>query len=348
MIVLCSANTAGLLNAGKRVNREDRSLKKFTIQVTIPLLALLLLGATPHSVGAAEDSDFEVIMLGTGTPPPFMHRFGPSTLVRVNGKMLLFDVGRGATQRLWQKKIRLGAIDQVFLTHLHSDHVVGMPDLMLTGWLTSPFGRRKGPLKVSGPPGTVKLRTHLEKAYAWDIETRIEDQKFSRDNVRPEASDLEPGVVYDQDGIKITVFLVDHGDLIKSVFGYRIDYDGRSMVLTGDTRYSDNTVKNSTGVDLLIHTVAAIRQELLESAASWQRIMDHHSEPEDAGRVFAQAKPKLAAYTHVVLLTNGKIKPPTVEDLIRRTRTEYDGPLVVGEDLMRFVIAKDGVKVITP
>lgn len=323
-------------------------MKKFTFQATLPLLALLLVGATPHSVGAAGENDFEVVMLGTGTPPPFMHRFGPSTLVKVNGKMLLFDVGRGATQRLWQKKIPLGAIDQVFLTHLHSDHVVGMPDLMLTGWLTSPFGRRKGPLRVSGPPGTVNLMTHLEKAYAWDIETRIADQKLKRENVTPQAEDLKEGVVYDEDGVKISVFEVNHGDLIKTVFGYRIDYDGRSMVLTGDTKYSENTVKNAMGVDLLLHTVAAIRQELLDSAKFWGVIMAHHSTPEDAGRVFAKARPKLAAYTHLALLTNGKIKPLSYGEVVEATRKTYDGPVVVGKDLMRFVIAKDGVKVIEP
>jgi ribonuclease Z len=323
-------------------------MKMLPIRLAIPLLAFVFVAAAPLGASAAQETDFEVILLGTGTPPPFMHRFGPSTLVRVNGKLLLFDAGRGATQRLWQNKIPLGKIDHLYLTHLHSDHVVGIPDLMLTGWLTSPFGRRKGPFKVSGPPGTVNLMTHLEKAYDWDIETRIADQKLKRENVTPQAADLKEGVVYDEDGVKISVFEVDHGDLIKTVFGYRIDYDGRSMVLTGDTKYSENTVKNAMGVDLLLHTVAAIRQELLDSAKFWGVIMAHHSTPEDAGRVFAKARPKLAAYTHLALLTNGKIKPLSYGEVVEATRKTYDGPVVVGKDLMRFVIARDGVKVIEP
>jgi ribonuclease Z len=317
-------------------------------RVLTPFCALLSLAAVTAIPAAAQENDFEVILLGTGTPPPFMHRFGPSTLVKVNGKLLLFDAGRGATQRLWQQKIPLGKIDHLYLTHLHSDHVVGIPDLMLTGWLTSPFARRKGPFRVSGPPGTVNLMTHLEKAYAWDIETRIADQKLSRDRVSPVARNLEAGVVYDRDGVKITVFEVDHGDLIKDVFGYRIDYDGRSMVITGDTRYSENTVKYATGVDLLIHTVAGIRQELLDSAKFWGVIMAHHATPEDAGRVFAKARPKLAAFTHLALLTNGKIKPLSYQEVIDATRKTYDGPVVVGKDLMRFVITKEGVKIIQP
>jgi ribonuclease Z len=313
-------------------------MKMLPIRLAIPLLAFVFVAAAPLGASAAQETDFEVILLGTGTPPPFMHRFGPSTLVRVNGKLLLFDAGRGATQRLWQNKIPLGKIDHLYLTHLHSDHVVGIPDLMLTGWLTSPFGRRKGPFKVSGPPGTVNLMTHLEKAYDWDIETRIADQKLKRENVTPQAADLKEGVVYDEDGVKISVFEVDHGDLIKTVFGYRIDYDGRSMVLTGDTKYSENTVKNAMGVDLLLHTVAAIRQELLDSAKFWGVIMAHH----------AKARPKLAAYTHLALLTNGKIKPLSYGEVVEATRKTYDGPVVVGKDLMRFVIARDGVKVIEP
>lgn len=317
-------------------------------QVVTSVCALLLLAAAAPDARAAEQNDFEVVLLGTGTPPPFMHRFGPSTLVKVNGKLLMFDAGRGATQRLWQKKISLGKIDHLYLTHLHSDHVVGIPDLMLTGWLTSPFARRKGPFKVSGPPGTVNLMTHLEKAYSWDIETRIADQKLKRENVTPEGSDLAEGVVYDEDGVKITVFEVDHGDLIKKVFGYRIDYDGRSMVITGDTKYSENTVKYATGVDLLLHTVAGIRQELLDSAKFWGVIMAHHSTPEDAGRVFAKARPKLAAYTHLALLTNGKIKPLSYPEVVEATRKTYDGPVVVGKDLMTFVIGKNGVKVVQP
>ncbi len=317
-------------------------------RVLTPFCALLILAAVTAVPAAAQENDFEVILLGTGTPPPFMHRFGPSTLVKVNGKLLLFDAGRGATQRLWQQKIPLGKIDHLYLTHLHSDHVVGIPDLMLTGWLTSPFARRKGPFRVSGPPGTVNLMTHLEKAYAWDIETRIADQKLKRDRVSPVARNLEAGVVYDRDGVKVTVFEVDHGDLIKNVFGYRIDYDGRSMVITGDTRYSENTVKYATGVDLLIHTVAGIRQELLDSAKFWGVIMAHHATPEDAGRVFAKARPKLAAFTHLALLTNGKIKPLSYQEVVDATRKTYDGPVVVGKDLMRFVIGKDGVKIIEP
>jgi ribonuclease Z len=297
---------------------------------------------------AASGDDFKVTLLGTGTPPPLMARFGPATLVEVAGQRLLFDAGRGVTQRLWQKKIRLGAIDHLFLTHLHSDHVVGIPDLYLTGWLTSPFGRRPGAFKISGPAGTANMMHHLREAYTWDVETRLADQKLPEAAVAVEARDLQPGTVYEEGGVRVSAFEVDHGDLIKTVYGYRIDYDGRSVAISGDTRLSENLIAKAQGVDLLVHSIAAARPELLASAESWKRIMAHHIEPEDAGRVFARTKPTLAVFTHKAPPTNGKIPRVTEEELIERTRTTYDGPLTVGRDLMEITVAKDGVTVSPP
>lgn len=297
---------------------------------------------------AAEDGDFRVTLLGTGTPPPLTARFGPATLVQVGGKTLLFDAGRGATQRLWQMRVPLGAVDHLFLTHLHSDHVVGIPDLLLTGWLNSPFGRRPGQFSVIGPPGSERMMAHIRMAFDWDIQTRIDDQGFTETGVTPVVQEISDGFVWQEDGVKVTAFKVFHGEKIDSAFGYRIDYDGRSTLISGDTRPSENLVKYAEGVDLLVHSVAAIRQELLDSAKFWSVIMAHHSEPEDTGGVFAKVQPKMAAYTHVVLLTNGKIKPPSPDDLIARTRTVYDGPLVVGRDLMAFDVGVDAVKVEQP
>src|SRR5436305_13924682 len=113
---------------------------------------------------AAAQSDFKVTLLGTGSPPPTLKRFGPSVLVQAGKETLLFDCGRGCTQRLMQSNVRLGSVDALLLTHLHSDHVVGIPDLWLTGWLDSPFGQRTTPLRVAGPAGTKSLMDNLRKA----------------------------------------------------------------------------------------------------------------------------------------------------------------------------------------
>jgi ribonuclease Z len=279
-----------------------------------------------------------------------MTRFGPATLIRINGKTFLVDAGRGATQRMWQKKIRFGqGLDLLLLTHLHSDHVLGIPDVFLTGWLGGPFGRRKEPMRLMGPEGTVTLARGIEQAFSWDIKTRIADQKLTPAGATFDAANIKPGKIYNQDGVSITAFKVDHGGgIIEPVYGYRFDYDGRSAVISGDTIYNKNLIASAKGVDVLIHSIGAARQELLDSSPLWKRIMAHHISPEDAGKVFNETSPRLAVFSHIVSATNGKIKPVSPKVMLERTKTVYSGPLVMGKDLMTLVIGHDGVKINQP
>ena len=133
-------------------------------------------------------------------------------------------------------------------------------------------------------------------------------------------------------------FTVDHGPAIKPAVGYRIEYKGRSVVISGDTRYNQNVIKYGTGADVLIHEVCIARPELLSANIFAQRVMAHHTSPSEAGKVFSQARPKLAVYTHLVFLADEKIPAPTVDDIMAQTRETYDGPLTIGEDLMSFEI----------
>src|ERR1039457_2821222 len=140
------------------------------------LLSLLFpMGAVAQSL--------KVTLLGTGHPTPSIERFGPSILVEAGSERLLFDCGRGATIRLWQLHIPLSAVTAIFFTHLHSDHVVGFPDLWLTGWLPTAWGRRAEPMHVYGPIGTKKMMRHLEEAYQADIRIRIADERLPRSGV---------------------------------------------------------------------------------------------------------------------------------------------------------------------
>ena len=296
--------------------------------------ALLLLSGWE----AFAQSDFKVTLLGTASPSPRPTRFGPSTLVEVGGQTLLFDAGRGVPIRMGQIKVPIGKIDVLFLTHYHSDHVAGIPDVWLTGWLGPVFGRRKTPFHVIGPTGAKNLMSHLEQAYTLDISIREADEKLPPQGIAVKADEFDKdGVVYEKDGVKVTAFEVDHGDVIKPAYGYKIEYKGRSVVISGDTRYNQNVIKYGTGVDLLIHEVAIARPELMSNLFA-QAIIAHHTSPHDCGRVFAQAKPKLAAYTHLVFLSNEKVPEATLDDVVKQTRETYDGPLEVGEDLTSFEI----------
>src|SRR5262249_2587756 len=232
------------------------------------------------------------------------------------------------------------------ITHYHSDHVSGIPDLWLTGWLSPPYGRRTTPFRVIGPVGAKNLMDNLQKAYALDIKIRLEDEKLPPQGIAVETQEFDQdGVGYEKDGGKVIAFTVDHGDAIKPAVGYRVEYRAHVVTISGDTRYSDDVVKHGTGADVLIHEVGAARPELLSQVFA-QRIMAHHTSPKDVGRAVAQAKPKLAVYTHIVLLSSEKIPEPTLADIEAETRQTYDGPLQFGEDLMSFEIG-DTVTVVT-
>jgi ribonuclease Z len=291
------------------------------------------------SAARPAQADLKVTLLGTGTPIPIINRFGPSTLVEAGPEKLLIDCGRGASQRLWQLHIPLSAVTAVFLTHLHSDHVVGIPDLWLTGWLPTPFGGRSSAFRIWGPRGTKDMMANLERAYAWDIQVRAPDENLRPAGVTVVAQDVEEGVVYEKNGVKVTAFTVDHGPLIKPALGYRVDYNGHSVVISGDTRPTENLVKFAQGTDVLIHEVADARPELLKISDAARRIIGHHTRPAEAGRIFSRVRPRLAVYSHIALLTTeSAIPPPTMDDIVAATRTTYAGPLQVGSDLMTIEI----------
>lgn len=278
----------------------------------------------------------KVTLLGTGTPLPVMERFGASILVEAGSETFLFDAGRGCLQRLRQVNVFYNKINALFLTHLHSDHIVGIADLWLSGWLTS---QRTTPLEVFGPAGTDAMITNLRKAFDYDIKIRIEDDKADEQGSRLLPTEIRQGVVYEKDGVKVIAFLVDHYPVVPA-FGYRVEYKGHSVVLSGDTRYSENLVTYAKGADLLVHEVAIAPDTLSKSDPKYH-ILAHHTTPEQAAKVFNQVKPKLAAYSHIV-----NIYAQKEDDILKRTKAIYEGPLILGRDLMSFSIS-DSVSVNT-
>jgi ribonuclease Z len=271
-------------------------------------------------------NEIRVTLLGTGTPRPYMDRFGPSILVEAGSEKLIFDVGRGAMQRLFQLGVSYGDVTGVLLTHLHSDHVVGLPDLWLTGWLVASRAR---PLELWGPTGTRRLADGLQSAFSFDLDIRVRDDKMAPAGGQLVAHDIGEQVVFERGGVKVTAFLVDHG-VVRPALGYRVDAGGHSVVLSGDTRESPNLIAHAKGTDLLIHEVGAASAERMRNDEHTRTIIAHHTTPEQAADVFNTVKPKLAVFSHIVL------RGATTDDVMRTTRLTYAGPLELGADLMRF------------
>jgi ribonuclease Z len=283
---------------------------------SVPLIALILWVCALANTSAAESSDtMRATLLGTGTPFPNAKRFGSAILVEAAGKRLLFDCGRGAVIRLTQAGVSPSEIDGLFLTHLHSDHVVGIPDLWLSGWF---LGRDRS-LQVWGPSGTRSMAEHLLQAFAFDIRIReAGPEGLPAKGAEIDAKEIEQGNVYDDGSVRISAFAVDHGP-VKPAFGYRVDYAGHSLVISGDTKFCQNLIDFAKDADCLIHVAWT---------AGWKNPMPPSmrsiASAEDAGRVFAAVRPKLGVIYHY----------KDEEGLWDAAHKEYKGPFVIAKDLM--------------
>jgi ribonuclease Z len=312
----------------------QKVLLRLFLATIILLVVLFSFGQANKDTIQAGQPIIKVTLLGTGTPQPIMERFGASILVQAGNEYLLFDAGRGCLQRLRQINVPYDRIDGLFLTHLHSDHIVGLPDLWLTGWLIS---GRQSPLPVFGPAGTAEMIGYLRKAFAFDIKIRVGDDKKFEEGSKLLVKEITQGVIYEKNGVKVIAFKVDHHPDIPA-FGYRIEYNGHSVVLSGDTRYSENLIRFAKGTDLLVHEVIVAPDTLSKSDPKYP-IFAHHTTVEQAAKVFNEVEPKLAAYSHIA-----KLYGRNEQELLQRTKANYSGPIVVGEDLMSFSIT-DSVSV---
>ncbi len=290
---------------------------------------------------ASDGQSIRVTLLGTGTPNPHPERFGPATLVEAGSQKLLFDVGRGATIRLNQLGIPLRDVSAVFITHFHSDHLVGLADLWLVGWLPPNYGRRREPLRIWGPVGMGRITAGLEQAYQADINIRVKDEALPREAASFDVTEFgEDGLVYEREGVRVSAFAVDHGDVIKPSYGYRVDFAGRSVVISGDTRFNENVIAAAKGADLLVHEVVAIPQKLFAVNPDMKRVEAHHTTPEEVGIVLSKAAPRLGVLSHYVLTAGPGIPPLTLDDVLARVKSTYSGPVVAGRDLMTIEVGQ--------
>ena len=292
-------------------------------------------GEQPASVATSRT---QVVLLGTGNPPADPDRSGPATAVVVNGTPYLVDFGAGVVRRAKSAVVDRGIaalepvnLRVVFVTHLHSDHTVGYPDLILTPWV---LGRRV-PLEVHGPAGIKAMTEHVLEAYKADFETRTKDRGLFTVGAFPEghqvnAHEIRPGVVYKDANVTVTAFATKHA---MESYGYRFDTPDRSVVITGDTNPTQATIDACRGCDVLVHEV--LTQEWLDRRPDFRAYAaQFHTTTAQLTELATQAKPRLLVLSHTSL----SLRPAVDSERSTPARmlaemSGYTGQVVVGRDL---------------
>ena len=271
-----------------------------------------------------------ITFLGTsGGPVAAPALAGSATLVEYGSEAVLIDAGRGAVQQMQRINQNLGAIGRVFLTHLHSDHTVGLPELWLARWTRARFAP---PLEVFGPAGTREMVTHIREAWQYDVDIRSgPPENNPRASTEMRGNDVQDGMRIERNGMTITVIRVDHGPVL--AYGYRIDAGGHSIAFSGDDIAATNLIEKARGVDVMVHNMSGYTPAQLADTGRGGEVrraaLKMLATPEQAGDVFARTAPKLAVLTHF----------NRAPEFVARTRTTYTGPLEEAQDLMRITIA---------
>lgn len=296
--------------------------------------ALLALACAAPPEGRVAAVDYtrgtHVVLLGTGTPNADPDRSGPALAIIVNDTAYLVDAGPGIVRRAAAAAARhdIPALEaprltRVFITHLHSDHTLGLPDLLFTPWVLE----RAVPLEVLGPPGIEEMAAHLEAAWAADVRRRIEGlQPQNATGWQVRARVVEPGIVYRDANVTVSAFAVPHEEWPQA-FGYRFETPDRVIVVSGDTRPSEAVVEACAGCDVLVHEVYS-DAGFAGRAPEWQRYhAQAHTSATELAALATRARPGLLVLTHQLLWG------ASVETLLAEIRAGYDGPVVSGSDL---------------
>lgn len=307
--------------------------------------ACLLIGDTSLTAQqqppSSPTSRTQIVLLGTGTPPADPDRSGPATAIVVNGNPYLVDFGAGVVRRAKAAVADRGVtaleptnLQVVFVTHLHSDHTVGYPDLIFTPRV---LGRRV-PLEVYGPTGIKDMTTHILEAYRADFDSRSKQYAENLYSVgtfpegrKVNAHEIKPGVIYKDANVTVTAFPTKH---TMESYGYRFDTPDRSIVISGDTNPTQATIDACRGCDVLIHEV--LTQEWLARRPDFQNYAArYHTTAAQLAELASQAKPRLLILYHASIawrpvVDNQRSRP---EELLREMITRYSGHVVVGRDL---------------
>jgi ribonuclease BN (tRNA processing enzyme) len=272
---------------------------------------------------SAAAQDPRVILLGTGTPNPDPRRSGPAVAIVSGPNVYIVDAGPGVVRRAVEAGIQMKQITRVFITHLHSDHTVGLPDLIFTPAVTG----RTGPLDIYGPPGITKMTKAVLEAWSEDIDIRLNGLERSVKEayvVRPH--EIKAGVIFRDSAATVTAFPVPHGSW-KHAFGYRFDIDGKSIVISGDTTLSETLMEAARGCDILVHEYYS-QKGWDGRTPDWQKYhAAFHTSAPDLGRLAAKVQPKkLVLYHHLPM-------GQSPEQVLAEVREHFRGEVIYGNDL---------------
>lgn len=269
----------------------------------------------------------EVILLGTGSPIPDPSRAGPSTLVRAGAQTFLVDCGRGVLMRAAAVGVGANALTALLLSHLHSDHIADLGDLLITRWVTT-FAADPPPLTIIGPPGTADVVAATLTAFALDIGYRIAHHDDLTTPPPVEVFEYTDGVVWVRDGVQIRVAPTDHRP-VEPTIGFRVEYDGASVVLAGDSVPCHSLDELARGAGALVHT--AIRKDLVEHLPlqRLRDICDYHSSVQEAAATAARAAVGVLILTHYV----PAIAPGQQEQWRELAASVFDRRIELGDDL---------------
>jgi ribonuclease BN (tRNA processing enzyme) len=297
------------------------------------LAALIAAGVAWPATRAQAQNPASVVVLGTGTPNADPDRFGPAVAIVVNGKPYLVDAGPGVVRRAAAAArdgvtgLAVKNLDIAFITHLHSDHTVGLPDLIFTPWVLE----RTAPLRVYGPPGIVAMTNRLEQAYTEDVHVRVDGAEPANETgYKVVAREVKEGEVYRDSNVVVRAFAVPHGDW-RAAFGYRFDGGGRSIVLSGDTHPTGAVVRACNGCDVLIHEVYSA-ERFKTRPPEWQKYhAAAHTSTVQLADIAKRARPKLLVMYHQLYWGTDD------EGLLREIRAAgYTGAVVSAKDLGRY------------
>ena len=272
-----------------------------------------------------------VVMLGSGTPIPDPSSSGPAVAIVVNGQAYLFDAGAGVVRRAQEAAEKHGIpelqafnLTRLFITHLHSDHTLGLPDVMLTPWVVG----RSQPLEVFGPKGTAAMVENMKLAYSEDIRMRSEGlEHLPRDGLKVNVHEIEKGIVYRDANVTVRAIPVCHGSW-KQAFGYAVEAGGRRILISGDTAPCPALTEACQQCDVLVHEVYSAARFALFPASAKTYHASFHTSTRELAEIAAKCKPKLLVLYHQLYFgTKDEV------DLVKEIHESYSGPTVNGQDL---------------